>query len=113
MRNGKYDISVRMTETEKERLNRLHEFCKVPKRTILYWLVKDMPIGQRSSDDFFKLHRLSNRLRVNICHLWLNRNLPNDIKTKYYHYDHRFNKAICNAMFKTIFKDPYYGENEE
>ena len=47
MRNGKHDIPVRMTRTEKENFLRLSKLCNAPEKTVLYWLVNDMIVYEK------------------------------------------------------------------
>ncbi len=81
MRNGKHYVSVRLTKDEKEYFLNISKACGIPERTLLYWLVNDMPVSEKPPEIFFKLCNLFIHTQVNvgICE----RNLSERIKSKY------------------------------
>lgn len=89
MRNGKHYVPVRMTKSEKDKFLRPSTLCRVPEKTVLYWLVNDMIVNEKPPEIFSKITSLLLRLQTNVDHIWLcHYNLSETTKRKY----HRFSK---------------------
>ena len=103
-----------MTPTEKKHFLDICNLCKVPERTVLYWLTEKMIVHQKIPDDFFKLINLLTRIHSNVGHIGSVRNsISEETKYKYYQLGDLINKYESRISLKGVLGDPYYGEDRK
>ena len=114
MRNGKHYVAVRMTPEEKKHFLNICSLCKVPEKTVLYWLTEKMIVHQKIPDDFFKITRLLTDIQCDVGHIWvIGSGILETTKYKYYRLMQIINKYESRISLKGVLSDPYYGEGSK
>ena len=102
MRNGKHYVSVRLTKAEKEYFLSTCKSCGVPEKTLLYWLVNNMPVREKPPEAYFRLNRLFTHMEINVDHVRLNGGVVSEsIRNKYHELSNIISK-YDNKIFRKI-----------